>query len=56
MSDDAVQLWYTQSYSVVRFLIRAQERSAFYNFSRYVREGRPIAESLSAPTACRTTA
>ncbi len=45
-ADETVRLWYTQSYSTVRFLIRSQYRSSFYNFSRYLREGRPVTEAL----------
>ena len=46
MSDARVRLWYAQSYSVVRFLIRTQYKSSFFKFSRYLRDGRPLAESL----------
>ena len=45
-ADERVRLWYAQSYSVVRFLIRSQYKSSFYNFSRFLREGRPVTESL----------
>jgi hypothetical protein len=44
--DAKVRLWYAQSYSIVRFLIRSQYRSSFYNFSLYLREGRPVTEAL----------
>ncbi|MDD5628583.1 MAG: hypothetical protein PHU21_05935 [Elusimicrobia bacterium] len=46
MGDAQVRLWYAQSYSLVRFLIRTQYKSSFFKFSRYLREGRPLAESL----------
>jgi hypothetical protein len=46
MSDAQVRLWYAQSYSVVRFLIRTQYKSSFYKFSLYLREGRSMTESL----------
>ena len=46
MSDAQVRLWYAQSYSLVRFLIRTQYKSSFYKFSRYLREGRSMTESL----------
>lgn len=46
MGDAQVRLWYAQSYSVVRFLIRTQYKSSFYKFSRYLREGRSMTESL----------
>jgi hypothetical protein len=45
-SDDAVRLWYTQAYSLVRFLIRSQYRSAFYKFCRQVRDGEAIDDAL----------
>lgn len=45
-SDENVRLWYTQSYSVVRFLIRSQYKSSFYNFSRFLRDGKPVSEAL----------
>jgi hypothetical protein len=46
VSDADVRLWYAQCYSLVRFLIRTQYRSAFYKFSRHLRDGRPTTESL----------
>ena len=45
-SDDKVRLWYAQSYSTVRFLVRSQYRSSFYRFSEYLREGRDTTQSL----------
>lgn len=45
-NDDNVRLWYTQAYSVVRFLIRSQWKSSFYHFCRFLREGRPLQEAL----------
>ncbi len=44
--DAKVRLWYAQSYSVVRFLIRTQYRSSFYKFSAHLRDGRPEPEAL----------
>ncbi len=44
--DAKVRLWYTQSYSLVRFLIRTQYRSSFYKFSAHLRDGRPAPEAL----------
>jgi hypothetical protein len=44
--DESVRLWYTQSYSVVRFLIRAQFRSSFYRFCSHLRDGLPLHEAL----------
>jgi hypothetical protein len=46
MDDARVRLWYAQCYSLVRFLIRTQYKSSFFKFSRYLRDGRPLAESL----------
>ena len=45
-ADEEVRLWYTQSYSVVRFLIRSQYRSSFYKFCRFLRDGSPVSEAL----------
>ncbi len=44
--DSSVRLWYTQAYSVVRFLIRAQYRSSFYRFCSHLKEGYPAHEAL----------
>ena len=44
--DAKVRLWYAQSYSLVRFLIRTQYRSSFYKFSANLRDGRPTPEAL----------
>jgi hypothetical protein len=44
--DAKVRLWYAQSYSIVRFLIRTQYRSSFYKFSAHLRDGRPAPEAL----------
>jgi hypothetical protein len=44
--DERVRLWYAQSYSVVRFLIRTQYRASFYKFTAHLRDGRPEAEAL----------
>ena len=45
-SDEKVRLWYAQAYSVVRYLIRTQYRSSYYKFASYLRDGRPMTESL----------
>ena len=45
-ADDKVRLWYAQAYSVVRYLIRTQYRASFYNFAKFIREGRPVPEAL----------
>ena len=44
--DDKVRLWYAQSYSIVRFLVRTQYRSSFYKFVAHLRDGRPAPEAL----------
>ncbi|MBI5243825.1 MAG: hypothetical protein HY922_09130 [Elusimicrobia bacterium] len=44
--DSSVRLWYTQAFSVVRFLIRAQYRSSFYRFCTHLKNGFPIHEAL----------
>jgi len=45
-SDDDIRLWYSQSFSVVRFMIRSQYRSSFYKFCRFVRDGLPLDRAL----------
>ncbi|MBI3549916.1 MAG: hypothetical protein HY078_12840 [Elusimicrobia bacterium] len=45
-NDDNVRLWYTQSYSIVRFLLRTQVRSAFLRFCNYLRQGVPVQAAL----------
>lgn len=44
--DERVRLWYAQSYSLVRFLIRSQYKSSFLKFCTYLREGRDVTQSL----------
>ncbi|OGR44799.1 MAG: hypothetical protein A2X35_05750 [Elusimicrobia bacterium GWA2_61_42] len=44
--EDNVRLWYAQSYSVVRFLMKLKAGDAFYVFCKSLREGRPAAQSL----------
>ncbi|MBI5882525.1 MAG: hypothetical protein HZB91_05410 [Elusimicrobia bacterium] len=44
--DAKVRLWYAQSYSLVRFLLHTRQRSAFYHFSRHLRDGKPVPEAL----------
>ncbi len=46
MPDAKVYLWYAESYSLVRFLLRSQHRSNFYKFSQFLSEGRTVTESL----------
>jgi hypothetical protein len=45
-SDDKARLWYAESYSLVRFLLRSQYKSNFFKFSEYVRDGKEIPEAL----------
>ena len=41
-----IQLWYTESYSLVHYLFREHYPSMFYRFSKYIRNGYPVRESL----------
>lgn len=45
-SDEEIRLWYSQAYSVVRFLIRSQYRSSFYKFCKSLRDGANFDDSL----------
>ncbi len=44
--EDSVRLWYAQSYSVTRFLMRAKTGDAFYMFCRNLRDGHPVAQAM----------
>ena len=44
--EDNVRLWYAESYSVVRFLMRLKAGDAFYVFCKNLRDGKPAAQSL----------
>jgi hypothetical protein len=44
--EDNVRLWYAQSYSVVRFLMKLKAGDAFYFFCKNLRDGKPAAQSL----------
>jgi hypothetical protein len=44
--EENVRLWYAQSYSVVRFLMRLKAGDAFYVFCKGLRDGRPAAQSM----------
>ena len=44
--EDNVRLWYAQSYSVVRFLMKLKAGNAFYIFCKSLREGRPAHQAL----------
>jgi hypothetical protein len=41
-----VELWYVESYSLVRFLLRARSRLQFKIFVEKLRDGKPLEESL----------
>lgn len=45
-SDDKVRLWYAQSYSVVRFLIRTQYKGSFVRFSTFLKDAKGVDEAL----------
>lgn len=44
--EDNVRLWYAQSYSIVRFLMRMKAGEAFYIFCKRLRDGSPIHQAL----------
>ncbi|MBI4350627.1 MAG: hypothetical protein HY550_04245 [Elusimicrobia bacterium] len=44
--EDNVRLWYAQSYSVVRFLMKLKAGNAFYTFCKKLREGDPAHKAL----------
>ena len=44
--EDNVRLWYAQSYSVVRFLMKLKIGDAFYVFCKKLREGNPAHRAL----------
>ncbi len=44
--EDNVRLWYAQSYSVVRFLMKLKAGNAFYIFCKSLREGKPAHQAL----------
>ena len=46
VSDASVRLWYTEAYSVVRFLIRSKWFVSYYQFCKNLRDGSPIHEAL----------
>jgi hypothetical protein len=46
-ADDAIALWYHQSYSVVRFLIRQFSQVQFYLFCKALRDGADLDKALS---------
>lgn len=46
LPDERVRLWYAQSYSLVRFLIRSQYKSSFLKFCSHLRDGRDVTQAL----------
>ncbi len=44
--EDNVRLWYAQSYSVVRFLIKLKAGESFYLFCKELRDGKPPHQAL----------
>ncbi|OGR74838.1 MAG: hypothetical protein A2X32_07995 [Elusimicrobia bacterium GWC2_64_44] len=44
--EDNVRLWYAQSYSVVRFLMKMKAGDAFYVFCKEIRDGKPANQAL----------
>jgi hypothetical protein len=44
--EDNVRLWYAQSYSLVRFLMKMKAGDAFYVFCREIRDGKPANQAL----------
>jgi len=44
--EDNVRLWYAQSYSLVRFLMKLKAGEAFYVFCKELRDGKPANQAL----------
>lgn len=44
--EDNVRLWYAQSYSLVRFLMKMKAGDAFYVFCKELRDGKPANQAL----------
>ena len=44
--EDNVRLWYAQSYSIARFLIKMKTGESFYLFCKSLRDGSPTAQAL----------
>lgn len=44
--EDSVRLWYAQSYSVVRFLMKMKAGDAFYKFCKLIKDGQPTTKAL----------
>ncbi len=45
-SDKSVKLWYAQSYSLVKLLIKIQRGDSFYQFCKRIKEGDTISQAL----------
>lgn len=45
-SNDEAKLWYTQSFSVVKYLRETRTSHEFYNFCKYIKEGNKINQAL----------
>jgi len=46
MSDEDIKLWYSQSYSTVRFMMRLKNTDAFYQFCRLLKDGDTMPSSM----------
>ncbi len=44
--EDSVRLWYAESYSVVRFLLKLKQGESFYIFCKGLRENKPTPQAL----------
>jgi len=44
--EESIRLWYAQSYSLVRFLMKMKAGDSFYIFCKMIKEGNPIHTSL----------
>ncbi len=44
--EESIRLWYAQSYSLVRFLMKMKAGDAFYTFCKMIKEGNPTHTSL----------
>ncbi len=46
MKPEDVQVWYAQSYSLVRFMMHLKSGDSFYQFCKYMRDGEPFNQCL----------
>ncbi|MBI4655733.1 MAG: hypothetical protein HY746_03185 [Elusimicrobia bacterium] len=44
--EDSIRLWYSQSYSLVKFLMRLKQGDAFYQFCKNLKEGQALNQAL----------